>query len=250
MIMTFTNWIFRTTTLLGTLTIASLAQAKVQAPAEPLSLWYRQPAQTWTEALPIGNGKIGAMVFGGVNEERLQLNEGTLWAGGPYDPVNPEAKAALPEIRELIFDEKYNAAAKLIGAKFMAKPLKQMPYQTVGDLLLTFPVSTNAENYRRELNLADATASVSFTENGVRYLREVFASAPDKLIVVRLTADHAGKISFVAGMRTPMAAAVEVDSKDTLVMRGNGGDSMGVKGQLKYQARVKVIAKRWASRGS
>jgi alpha-L-fucosidase 2 len=241
--MKFKNWIFCTLAFLVSSTLTSLVRAEVQAPTEPLRLWYRQPAQVWTEALPVGNGQISAMVFGGVNEERLQLNEGTLWAGGPYDPVNPEAKAALPEIRQLIFDEKYSAAAKVIGAKFMAKPLKQMPYQTVGNLLLSFSGSTNAADYRRELNLANATASVGFTENGVRYSREVFASAPDNVIVVRLTADQAGKISFVASMKTPMAAVVEVDGKDTLVMRGNGGDSMGIKGQLKYQARVKVIAK-------
>src|ERR1035438_3930163 len=109
------------------------------APENKLSLWYRQPAAAWTEALPIGNGRLGAMVFGGVNQERLQLNEDTLWAGGPYDPVNPDAKAALPEARRLIFDGKYDEARNLIGAKIMAKPLGQMPYETVGNLFLTFP---------------------------------------------------------------------------------------------------------------
>src|SRR5690348_6164024 len=104
------------------------------APGEPLSLWYHQPAAKWVEALPVGNGRIGAMVFGGLNREWLQLNEDTLWAGGPYDPVNPQARGALPEVRQLVFEGKYREAAKLISAKVMSKPLGQMPYQTAGDL--------------------------------------------------------------------------------------------------------------------
>lgn len=93
--------------------IVAKLEGQSAAPAEPLSLWYRQPANAWTEALPVGNGRIGAMVFGGVNQERLQLNEGTLWAGGSYDPVSPDARAALPEARQLVFDGKYSAAANL-----------------------------------------------------------------------------------------------------------------------------------------
>src|SRR5215472_10018725 len=116
-------------------------------PNEPLTLWYRQPALKWVEALAVGNGRLGAMVFGGANQERLQLNEDTLWAGGPYDPVNPEALGALPEVRRLILDGKYREADRLISAKVMAKPLAQMPYQTVGDLLLDFPEVNAVEDY-------------------------------------------------------------------------------------------------------
>ena len=130
-------------------------------PEEPLSLWYRRPATKWVEALAIGNGRLGAMVFGGVENERIQLNEDTLWAGGPYDPNNPEALAALPEARRLIFEGKYAEANRLIGEKMMAKPLRQMPYQTVGDLLLTFPEPKSVADYRRDLNLDTAVASVS-----------------------------------------------------------------------------------------
>jgi alpha-L-fucosidase 2 len=117
-----------------------------EAPKEPLSLWYQAPAREWVQALPVGNGRLGAMVFGGVNQERLQLNEGTLWAGGPYNPVNPDAAAALPDARRLIFEGKYKEADRLIGAKIMAKPLRQMPYETLGDLLLDFPEQTAAQN--------------------------------------------------------------------------------------------------------
>ena len=111
------------------------------AGGDPLVLWYDKPAAKWVEALPVGNGRLGAMVFGGVNQERLQLNEGTLWAGGPYNPVNPQAKDALPQVRQLVNEGKYREAASLLSAKVMAKPLGQMPYQTVGDLLLTFSES-------------------------------------------------------------------------------------------------------------
>src|SRR6478735_3336961 len=175
-------------------------------PASALSLWYRAPASDhpllpldaprparqagtaeWVRALPLGNGRLGAMVFGGVVHERLQLNEDTLWAGRPYDPVNPEARAALPEVRRLIADRKYAEAAKLVDAKVMSKPLGQMPYETVGDLALTFPQVESVENYRRDLDLTTATAHVAFTRGGVTFSREVFASAPDQVIAVRLT---------------------------------------------------------------
>ncbi|MHB8519881.1 MAG: glycoside hydrolase family 95 protein [Limisphaerales bacterium] len=223
--------------------VSAITATAAPAGDNPNLLWYDKPAARWVEALPVGNGRLSAMVFGGVSQERLQLNEGTLWAGGPYDPVNPEAKEALPEVRRLINEAKYREAAQLISAKVMAKPLGQMPYQTVGELQLTFAGTTNAENYRRELNLDTATATVSYTSEGVIYTREVFASAPDNVIVVRLTASQPGRLSFIAGMKTPMAASVEADGNDTLVMRGTGGSAGGIKGQLKYQARVKVMAK-------
>ncbi len=234
--------------LLCSTLIVACALLVTRATAGPVTddafiLWYNQPAQKWTEALPVGNGRVGAMVFGGVSQERLQLNEDTLWAGGPYDPVNPEAKEALPQVRQLINDGNYREASRLVRAKVLSKPISQMPYQTVGDLLLAFPGATNVENYRRDLNLDTATATVSYTSGGVRYTREVFANAPDNVIVVHLTADTPGKVSFSASMRTSMNATVEADGSHTLVMRGVGGDSAGIKGQLKYQARVKVMAK-------
>ena len=167
------------------------------------------------------------MVFGGVVHERLQLNEDTLWAGRPYDPVNPEAKDALPEVRRLLGDGKYTDAAKLVGAKVMSKPLAQMPYQTVGDLALTFPQVDSVENYRRDLDLTTATTHVSYTTGGVTFSREVFASAPDQVIVVRLGASRPGQISFEARMQTPQRATVEATADGDLVMRGVNGDGAG-----------------------
>jgi alpha-L-fucosidase 2 len=211
------------------------------APREPLSLWYRQPAAKWVEALPLGNGRIGAMVFGGITRERLQLNEDTLWAGGPYDPVNPEAKAALPEARQLVFEGKYREAAKLISRRVISKPAGQMPYEPVGDLILTFPDTPSVENYRRDLNLDTAMATVEYIDRGTRFLRQVFASPADQVIVVRLTADQKGAISFTAELETPQRAAIETESGNTLVMRGVNGDSQGIRGALKFQARVRVL---------
>jgi len=237
-------------------------------PVSPLSLWYRAPASDhpllpvaasredrqaagaeWVRALPIGNGRLGAMVFGGVVHERLQLNEDTLWAGRPYDPVNPEARDALPEVRRLVSERKYSEAARLVEAKVMSKPLAQMPYQTVGDLALTFPPLDVVENYRRDLDLVTATAHVSYTSNGVSYSRELFVSAPDQVIVVRLTASRPGQISFQARMQTPQRASVEATPDGDLVMRGVNGDGSGttadgrpMTGALQFEARARVVA--------
>ena len=196
----------------------------------------------------MGNGRLGAMVFGGVVHERLQLNEDTLWAGRPYDPVNPEAKDALPEVRRLLAERKYPDAAKLVGEKVMSKPLAQMPYETLGDLALTFPPVDAVENYRRDLDLATATAHVSYTSGGVTFSREVFASAPDQVIVVRLTASRPGQISFEARMQTPQRATVEATADGDLVMRGVNGDGAGttadgrpMTGALRFEARVRVL---------
>jgi alpha-L-fucosidase 2 len=227
-----------------TQTNSSLAfTGQASAPGELLSLWYRQPAQYWVEALPVGNGRLGAMVFGGVDQERIQLNEDTLWAGGPYDPVNTNALAALPEARRLIFDGKYAEAQKFIDDNIMARPVREMPYETVGDLLLSFPVSGPVENYRRDLNLDAAVAGVTYTSGGVTYRRKVFASAPDQVIIVRLSADQPGRISFTATMRTPQQANIRTEDADTLVMRGVNGSYSNIAGALKFQARVRVVAR-------
>jgi alpha-L-fucosidase 2 len=236
-------------------------------PVSVLSLWYRAPASDhpllppdaprqsrqaataeWVRALPVGNGRLGAMVFGGIVHERLQLNEDTLWAGRPYDPVNPDAKDALPDVRRLLAERKFPEAAKLVGAKVMSKPLAQMPYQTVGDLSLTFPQLDSVEDYRRDLDLATATAHVSYTSGGVTFSREVFASAPDQVIVMRLTASRPGRISFEARMQTPQRATVEATADGDLIMRGVNGDGAGttadgrpMTGALRFEARVRVV---------
>jgi alpha-L-fucosidase 2 len=206
-----------------------------------LVLWYEEPASQWVEALPIGNGRLGAMVFGGAASERLQLNEDTLSAGGPYDPNNHEALPALPEARRLIFEGRYKEANDLIGAKMMARPIKQMPYEPVGDLKLEFPDHFDVIDYRRELDLETAIAKVSYKSGEVNFTREVFASPVDQVIVVHLTSDRPNQINFIASMATPQKADVTTEGLDTLVMRGANGDDAGIKGALTFQARVRVL---------
>ncbi|HEY4414563.1 MAG TPA: glycoside hydrolase family 95 protein [Verrucomicrobiae bacterium] len=209
--------------------------------ASPLTLWYQHPAEKWTEALPLGNGRLGAMVFGGSDSEHLQLNEDTLWAGGPYSPDNTNALAALPEVRRLIFDGKYDAADRLIRNNLMAVPLRQLPYETVGDLFLDFPTNGPVENYRRDLNLDMAVASVTYTMNGVHFKREMFSSPVDQVIVVHLTADQPGQISFRARMNSPQKATASANT-NTFVLRGVNGEAQGIKGALMFEARVEVLA--------
>ncbi len=225
--------------------------------AEPLSLWYRKPASRWVEALAIGNGRIGAMVFGGVDRERLQLNEDTLWAGGPYDPVNPKAKDALPQVRQMVFDGKYQEASRLITSDVLSKPIGQAPYQTAGDLNLTFPGmdAATVKDYCRDLNLDTAISGVSYMMNDVRYERSVFASPVDQVIVVRLKADKKGSVSFVAGLRSPQKSNVTIEPENMIVLSGTNGDfggggggrrggtpTPGIKGALKFEIRAKVLA--------
>jgi alpha-L-fucosidase 2 len=206
-----------------------------------LVLWYDQPATEWVEALPVGNGRLGAMVFGRTKSERLQLNEDTLFAGGPYDPSNPEALQMLPEARRLIFEGHYKEASELIGKKMMARPLKQMPYQPLGDLKLDFSEHDVVSNFRRELDLDTAIASVSYFVSGIRFTREVFSSPVDQVIVVYLAAERPNRISFTATMTSPQRASVTTERGDTLLLRGQNGDAFGIRGTLKFEARARLV---------
>lgn len=210
-------------------------------PVEPLSLWYRQPATAWTSALPVGNGLQGAMMFGGIDSEAICLNECDLWAGGPYTPDNPNALEALPEVRRLLFDGQYREAESLIGQKMMANPISQLPYQPVGDILLTFPKVTTAENYRRELNLRTATTSVQFTSEGTTFTRELFANYPDNVIVLRLTASKPGQINFKLSMQTGQNIVDSDGTDDTFILNGTNRSASGIGGAIKFQTRAKIL---------
>ncbi|MBN2589767.1 MAG: glycoside hydrolase family 95 protein [Sedimentisphaerales bacterium] len=219
----------------GTLT------GEASPPSEPLSLWYRQPATAWTSALPVGNGKQGAMMFGGIDAEAICLNEDTLWAGGPYNPDNPKALENLPQARQLLFDGQYRQAEQLIDQTMMANPRGQLPYQPIGDILLTFPKFDTAENYRRELNLRTAITSMEFTSDGVTYKREMFASYPDNVIVMRLTASEPGKINFKLSMQTGETIVNSDGTDDTFVLNGKNLADSGIDGVLTFQTRAKII---------
>ena len=215
---------------------------EVPPPPQPLTLWYRRPAKEWLEALPLGNGRLAAMVYGGVETERLQLNEGTVWAGGPYTPANPEGLAALPEIRRLIFDGKWHEAQALINAKFIGIPAPELPYQTIGHLTLDFPPPASVAGYRRELDLDTAITRVSYTVDGVHFTRECFISAVHQVLVMRLTTDKPGQISFIATFDSPQKSEMTTPDVNTLALSGISGDANGVKGAVRFQALARAKA--------
>ena len=152
-------------------------------------LFYRQPAKEWVEALPIGNGRLGGMVFGGVPAERIQLNEDTFWSGGPYDAINPEALEYLPKVRELIREGRYKEAQDLADEKLMGRPRHLQAYQPLGDLRVVVEGHERPIDYRRELDLDRAVVRVRYRIGSTTFTREIFSSAPDHSIVVRLTAE-------------------------------------------------------------
>ena len=225
----------------GTAAMAAALPARaVPAPHAALALWYHQPATEWTQALPIGNGRLGAMVFGGISQERLQLNESTLWAGQPYDPVNPQALTMLPKVRELIFAGKIAEAEALANQTLMARPLTQMPYQTLGDLILDFPGLGDASAYRRDLDLDKAMATTRFEANdGVTHVRQVIASPADQIIAVRLTAGGENGLDVDITLRSPQRGVqVVADGPAGLLLTGRNGASKGVEGNLRFAARL------------
>ncbi|MBI4873768.1 MAG: glycoside hydrolase family 95 protein, partial [Acidobacteria bacterium] len=207
---------------------------------EPLELWYRQPALDWEEALPLGNGRMGAMVFGRTAQERIQFNEHTVWTGRPHDYAHPGAYRHLGRIRELLFQGKQAEAEKLALQEFMSVPIRQRVYQAFGDIRLEFPGirENQVSDYRRSLDLDSAVAAVRFAHGGVTYRREVFASWPAQVIVVRLTADKPGSLSFLAGLKSAHdESSVSAASKDELSMSGAVADSA-----IRFEARLKVNA--------
>jgi len=190
-----------------------------EPPATPLTLWYRQPARTWNEALPVGNGKLGAMIFGGVAREQLQLNEDSVWEGYQRDADNTNALAALPEIRQLLFADKDGEATALIGEKMMGVPPGIRSYQPLGDLWIDSPGITNAQNYRRDLDLNDGIASVRYQIGGDIFTREVFASYPDNVIIVEITCNHRHKINLQLSMSRELDAKSFVDFSNAEALR-------------------------------
>jgi alpha-L-fucosidase 2 len=193
----------------------------------PLTLWYRAPAQAWTDALPIGNGRLGAMIFGGPEHERLQLNDITVWSGGPMPNADrPGAYKALPAIREALAKGDYQAAQKLVQANMTTTGTGDSDYfpsyETLGDLTFDYMLgSGDVTNYVRWLDLANAVSGLDFTVAGVTYHRETFSSAPGHAIVSHLTANHPGSISFTIHLSRIASATTTATGNDTLVMRGD-----------------------------
>lgn len=200
-------------------------------------LWYRAPAGRWEEAMPVGNGRMGAMVFGAVADERIQFNEDSLWTGKPHDYVRAGAGGHLNEIRRLLFEGKPEEAVPIIRQSFLSDPVRQKAFQPFGDLRLHFPGHEGAVDYERALDLDSAVASVRYRVGAVGYERRVFASHPDQVVVVRLDADRKGCISVTLRMDSPHRTAIT---------RPLGGDSLAMAGRvqddgLRFESRVRAI---------
>ncbi len=191
----------------------------------PMVLWYRQPAANWNEALPVGNGRLGAMVFGGVGKERIQLNEESLWDGGPVDRDNPDALKVLPEVRRLLFAGKNEEATKLSAESMMGIPPRVRSYQSLGDLYLSFPESDAVSGYRRDLDLDTGVATTTYSAGGVAYTREVFTSAPDQVIAVRIKSGTSGAVSFEALLAREKDASVHIIAPGRMALYGRCGQS-------------------------
>ena len=195
------------------------ATSKSEPPDAGPMLWYRQPAVEWHEALPIGNGRLGGMVFGGAQREHIQLNEDTVWAGASSDRDNPRALESLPEIRKLLFAGKPIEAQNLAAQTLMGDPVRLPPYQPLGDLWLDFG-DDEASDYRRELNLAEGVVSVEYRSGDVLFRREVFSSAPDQVMVVRLECEKPGGISFTARLSREADAQCSAAGSDQIMLEG------------------------------
>ena len=195
-------------------------QAALQgAPPGAMRLWYMEPATRWTEALPIGNGRLGAMVYGGIEQEHLQLNEDTLWSGGPHCYDNPDAYQHLATVRELLERGEY-ADAEATAQKMLGRHKYQQAYMPLGDLFLDFPKGEKPSEYRRELNLQNAVSTVTYRVGNARFTRTIFASHPDQSIVMRLECDRPGQITFDLSMTSPHEFQSQTIADDVLLLTG------------------------------
>ena len=224
----------QTPSLVALATLLAAVSAVAQSPS-PLTLWYKQPAVLWTDALPVGNGHMGAMDFGGTSSERIQFNEQTLWTGEPHDYAHKGAAQSLGKIRELLWAGKQKEAEDLATREFMSQPIGQKAYQAFGDLLLDMPEG-EVTAYRRSLDLNTGVASTEFTVGGVTYRREVFASYPAKVVVVRISASKPGALAFTAALRSAHATS-EISGlhPQELSMRGEVAKSA-----IKFEARLRL----------
>jgi len=220
---------------------------------DPTSLlWYTHPADKWENALPVGNGRLGAMVFGRTDEEKIQFNEETYWSGGPYSQTIQGGYKALPEIQRLIFQGKYIKAHKLFGRYLMGYPVEQQKYQSFGDLILKFLIEGKVTDYVHRLDLDQAIVTTEYEQSGLRFKRDVFVTPVDQVIVIRMTADKPGSLSFVANLRGYRNQAHSNYATDYfrmdgygdsgLILTGKSADYLGVEGQIRYQGRVKALA--------
>ncbi|MDP9042082.1 MAG: glycoside hydrolase family 95 protein, partial [Bacteroidota bacterium] len=206
-----------------------------------LRLWYDHPAgSVWEAALPMGNGHLGAMVYGNTDSECIKLNESTLWIGGPNRNDNPHALESLSEIRKLIFEGKNEAAAKLASEKVQSEKINGMTYQPAADLHLFFPGHQKPENYYRELDLSRAVQKTRYVVDGVQFIRESFVSMSDRILVIRFTSNSRGSINFNASLSSLQRSLVSLNANNELVLSGISGDHDGVKGIVKFRCILRT----------
>lgn len=240
-----------TLSVLALLTLSFFVAAQEPVSDPSFTLWYKAPAKEWEEALPVGNGRLGAMVFGKYGEEKIQLNEETIWSGGPYSTVVKGGARYLPEIQKLLFEGKPLEAHKLFGRYLMGYPVEQQKYQSAGYLHLFMDNEEKVTGYRRWLDLETGIAFTEYKAGDITYKREVFASAPDQAIVVRITSDKPHSVGFRAelrGIRNMAHSNYATDyfrmdpvGEDGLMINGKSADYLGVEGKLRYRVQLKVI---------
>lgn len=207
----------------------------------PMKLWYSSPAEIWEEALPVGNGRLGAMVFGDPHKETIQLNEETIWAGEPGNNIQAEIREHLPKIRQLIFADKYAEAQELANTYLPWDTPSNygMSYQAMGNLEITYPDEAPASDYYRELDLTNAVSKVSYTKNDISYTRQVFSSFEDDVIVIEMDADQTGSISFALQMNSPhQTQNTSIESK-ALHFSGTSSDMENKSGKVDFSTIVK-----------
>ncbi|SFE43936.1 alpha-L-fucosidase 2 [Pedobacter antarcticus] len=216
----------------------------VSAQNTDLKLWYNAPAENvWEAALPVGNGRLGAMVFGNPGQEQISLNEASIWSGGPNRNDNPEALNALPEIRKLIFEGQYQQASKMAAQHIQSKRINGMMYQPAGDFRLVFPGHENYAGYYRELDLESAVAKTTYKVGNITYTRTVFSSVPDQAIIIHLTADKPGSLTFEASLLSEHNSKVIVAKDNILYLSAQSSDKDGVKGAVKFETGVGIKQK-------
>lgn len=221
------------------LLLLSSVQAQQKNSSERYKLWYNKPASTWTEALPLGNGFIGGMVFGNVQNERIQLNESTIWGGGPNSTIDSGARPTIMQVRTLLAEKKYEAAQALANNKLGPVGNSGMPYQLAGNLYISFPGTDSVSNYYRDLDIANATAVVRYTLNGIHYKREFFTSFANNVLMARLTADRPGMINCKVKLQSPLKSMIAFN-KETLNLSGQGSNHENQQGKIKFNVLTRV----------
>lgn len=215
----------------------------LMAKADDLKLWYQQPAKVWTEALPLGNSRLGAMVYGGVVNEQIQLNEETVWGGGPHRNDSPKAFGVLPKVRKLIFAGHEKEAEKVMADNFFTGQ-HGMPFQTIGSLILEFDGHADYSNYRRDLDLERAVASVRYKIGEVNYTRTIFTSLVDNALIIRIEADKPGAVNFTTRYSTPYKEYEIKKNGKSLLLSGHGSAHEGIPGAIRFETRTQIKAEK------